>query len=137
MDCCPKSTLGSPCVCLIDFTLCDIACRYEFSCQSGAASAPKNKWKMVRTPPCPFNILGLGVNFFFKSSIDRLGKRCFIFMATDLDAMDLGHWSSPPGALVPACGDISYHCCTRCHLFSSSSQLNACGRRCHGNTDCV
>lgn len=30
LDCCPKSTLCSPCVCLIDFPLYDTACRCEF-----------------------------------------------------------------------------------------------------------
>lgn len=32
-------------------------------------------------------------------------------------------------------GDIPHRGYARCHLFSSSSQPNACGRRCHANAD--
>lgn len=52
MDCCPKSTLGSPCVCLIDFTLCDTACRYGFSCWSGAAGT-QGPVDQAPHPPAP------------------------------------------------------------------------------------
>lgn len=42
LDLCPKSTLCSPCVCLIDFPLYDMACRCEFpySLQPPASNPP-------------------------------------------------------------------------------------------------
>lgn len=59
-----------------------------------------------------------------------------LFSATEMDTGDLAA-GFPSLVPAPAPGDISYHGFAGCHLFSSSSRLDACGRRCHANADCV
>ena len=138
LDCCPKSTLCSPCVCLIDFPLYDTACRCEFPyCLLLPAICPpppnlytqtltRNKTTMMRTHPYGTRtVLAKSTTFYFEQDWGVASWEA-LWMLLDL-------WQLIMGQIVRG---FEVKKCRRCHLFVWFSQWLAIrGCRCFARPD--